>query len=432
MNLNTSRPVPTPQIVLGVSAGIAAYKAALLLRLLTTEGAQVQVVPTPASEHFVGAATWEGLSGKPVRTGVFNGLGGVDHVELARQADLLVVAPATADLLAKVRAGLADDLLTATILASSSPVVFAPAMHTAMWEAAATQENVEVLKARGFHFVEPVSGALSSGDYGVGRMAPPETIAQTIWQILDPHAQASLAMRDGLNRAQAQNLTVGLQGVNALVTAGGTREAIDPVRYLGNRSSGRQGCEIARALAHAGAEVTLVAANVSRDLMPSGIEVVEVSSAQQMYEAVMERLPAAQIVACVAAVADFRPVQFTTTKIKKRHDRRPVTLELVENPDILAAVVHTKPTALTLGFAAETGSEEADFLALGKDKARRKGATFLAVNEVGVSRGFGDVPNQVQVLDREGNAVAQYRGSKRDVARQLVDLLAREWQDSHR
>lgn len=431
----------TPSVVLGVSAGIAAYKAALVLRQLTGRGADVEVIPTPASEHFVGAATWEALSGHPVRTGVFDAHGGVDHVEVARRAQLIVVAPATADLLAKVRAGIADDLLTTTILASSCPVLFAPSMHTAMWQAAATQDNVATLKARGFHFVEPVSGALSSGDQGVGRMADPEVIAQTAWQLLDatapspgsaPGATVPREHPATATAAETAPKEAPLRGVTALVTAGGTREALDPVRYLGNLSSGRQGCEIARALAANGAKVTLVAANVEAPLLPMNVEVIPVVSAQEMFDAVMGRLDDTDLVACVAAVADYRPAKVNQTKIKKSDEGGALTLELVENPDILATVVRTKPQLLSLGFAAETGGPQADFLTLGQHKARRKGATFLAVNQVGGGRGFGEVPNQVQVLDARGNAVANFRGSKAQVAGQLVDLLARRWQDSHR
>lgn len=441
MSPNASLPAHNPSVVLGVSAGIAAYKAALVLRQLTQQGLDVQVIPTPASENFVGLATWEALCGYPVRTGVFDAHGGVDHVELARRAKLIVVAPATADLLAKVRAGIADDLLTTTILASSCPVLFAPAMHTAMWQAAATQDNVATLKARGFHFVDPVAGALSSGDQGVGRLADPEVIAQAAWELLDSaatspdkqlHRTAPGAHSATAAPAETAQGQAPLQGVNALVTAGGTREALDPVRYLGNLSSGRQGCEIARALADRGARVTLVAANVDDALVPAHVDVVAVVSAQEMFEAVMQRLESTDLVACVAAVADYRPAQVSEAKLKKRPDGGAVMLELVENPDILAAAVRTKPQLLSLGFAAETGGPQGDYLTLGQQKARRKGATFLAVNQVGGGLGFGEVPNQVQVLDAQGQPVANYSGSKSQVARQLVDLLARRWQDSHR
>ncbi|MDO5721163.1 MAG: bifunctional phosphopantothenoylcysteine decarboxylase/phosphopantothenate--cysteine ligase CoaBC [Actinomycetaceae bacterium] len=408
MTTSVSSAGKAPRIVLGVGAGIAAYKSALLLRELQRGGAEVEVIPTPASEHFVGSSTWSGLTGRPVSSTVFSSGGGVEHVEAARETDLIVVAPATADLLAKIRAGLAGDLLTNTILAASCPVLLAPAMHTAMWEADATQDNIQVLRQRGFHFIGPASGALSSGDSGLGRMEEPEAIAARAWQI---------------RRSPEQSSTGALAGINAIVTAGGTREALDPVRYLGNHSSGRQGCELARALAAEGAQVELIAANVDARLIPAGVQVTEVVSARDMEAAVMQRLDNADVVACVAAVADYRPANVSESKLKKGDHPGNLTLELVPNPDILASVVRAKPQLATLGFAAETGDKDASVQERGKEKAKRKKATFLAVNQVGNGKGFGDVDNRVSVLDKNGNEVESFAGTKAQVAQGLVQLL---------
>ncbi|QWW18697.1 bifunctional phosphopantothenoylcysteine decarboxylase/phosphopantothenate--cysteine ligase CoaBC [Schaalia sp. 19OD2882] len=402
-------------VVLGVSAGIAAYKAAHVLRLLVKAGMDVHVVPTPASLSFVGAATWSALSGNPVHTGVFDS-GLADHVELARTADLVLVVPATADLVARVRAGMADDLLTTTILAASCPVVLAPAMHTQMWASPATRDNITTLRARGIHVIDPVSGDLSSGDAGVGRLPEPEDIVAQALQVLDSVP--------GGTPAQAQDM----RGLRVLVTAGGTREPLDPVRFIGNISSGRQGCAIARAARGRGAQVTLIASNVDGDLLPAGVEVVDAPTAASVDEAVRTRQGATDLLVMSAAVADFRPAVVSPDKIKKDPNSQgaPV-IALERTSDVLARVCadEVRPRVV-VGFAAETGDLD-EVLRLGRDKALRKGADLLVVNRVGGGHGFGDVPNHVHVLDRQGNVQVEASGTKDDVAevvlREALEVL---------
>lgn len=391
-------------IVLGVSAGIAAYKAAYLLRLLQKEGFAVSVVPTPASLEFVGKATWEGLTQKSVFTDVFHG-GGADHVELARNCDALVIAPATADLIARVAHGQANDLLSTTVLASSCPVIVAPAMHTQMWNASATQENIKTLQERGFIIVGPEKGDLASGDSGAGRMSEPEDITAQLTRILASRGE--------------------LFGKRIIVTAGGTREALDPVRFLGNRSSGRQGIEIAREAARRGAEVTLLASNIDPSLLPHQCTVIQASSAAKVYSELFERLESCDALVMAAAVADYRPKAPAASKIKKEEQgMAPPTIELEETTDILKAVTSSpQRPPVVVGFAAETGDTQT-VLEYGRAKARRKNADYLAVNCVGESLGFGDVPNYVYVMDTQGSLVTQGGGTKADVARTLVDLIA--------
>lgn len=394
-----------PTTVVGVGAGIAAYKAVLLVRELQRAGHEVVVVPTPASLQFVGIATWEGLTARVVRTGVFDGAG-ADHVEIARSADLLVVAPATADLLARLRAGIADDLLTTTVLAATCPVLLAPAMHTAMWDNPATRDNVRVLQGRGLTVLDPDSGALGSGDTGTGRLPDPTRIAEAALRLLTP------TRRD-------------LAGLRLLVSAGGTHEPIDPVRYLGNASSGRQGCAIARSARDRGAHVTLVASNVAPSLLPPGVEVVEAPSAADVEREVLSRLADTDVLVMAAAVADFRPQTVSAQKIKKDPDTlgAPV-LVLERTADVLALAAHgADRPALVIGFGAETGTTQ-DVVARGREKARRKGADLLAVNAVGDGRGFGDVPNTVHLLRPDGTEVALLRGTKDEVADGLLDHVS--------
>lgn len=394
-----------PTTVVGVGAGIAAYKAVLLVRELQRAGHEVVVVPTPASLEFVGTATWEGLTGRPVRTGVF-GAGGADHVEIARSADLLVIVPATADLLARLRAGIADDLLTTTALAVRCPVLLAPAMHTAMWDHPATRDNVRVLRERGALVLDPDSGALGSGDTGAGRLPDPTRIAEAALHLLGG------TVRD-------------LEGVRLLVSAGGTHEALDPVRYLGNASSGRQGCAIARAARERGAIVTLVASNVADSLLPEGVRVVGAPSAADVEREVLSRLADTDVLVMAAAVADFRPRSVSGTKIKKDpdSDAAPV-LVLERTTDVLATAARSDDRpALVIGFGAETGTEE-EVLARGREKAARKGADLLALNAVGQGRGFGDVPNVVHLLRPDGTEEALLRGTKDQVADALLDHVA--------
>lgn len=399
------------RIVLGVAGGIAAYKAALLLRLLREAGHDVRVVPTPAALEFVGAVTWEALSGRPVTTSVFEGADAVEHVRIGREADLVVVAPATADLLARAAAGLADDLLTATLLTATCPVLMAPAMHTEMWHHPATVANVATLRDRGVHVLDPDDGRLTGADSGPGRLPEPEAIAAAALALVEPPAAQDLA------------------GRRVVVSAGGTREPLDPVRFLGNRSSGRQGVAIATDAARRGADVTLVAANVDAALLPDGVEVVTVETTAQLQEAMTERASTADVLVMAAAVADYRPAAVADAKVKKSGDG--LTISLVENPDVLAGLVAgAQPGQVVVGFAAETGDEHGSVLDHGRAKARRKGADLLAVNAVGAGTGFGDVPNAVVVLDAAGEVVTEASGSKTDVARGLLDavvaLLARD------
>lgn len=394
-------------IIVGVSAGIAAYKAAILVRELIRAGHDVRVVPTPRSLDFVGAATWEGLTGRPVHATPADQPGG-DHVELARIADLIVIVPATADVIARVRAGLADDLLTATVLASRCPLVIAPAMHSQMWLSAATQDNISVLSSRGATIVGPASGALGSGDFGIGRLIEPEEIAARVLSILN-------APRD-------------LMGRRILVSAGGTHEPLDPVRFIGNVSSGRQGIEIARAAAERGAEVTLLASNVESSLLAGlgdTVTVVDAPSASDVEREVMSRLASADALVMAAAIADFRPAVVAGEKIKKDPETNDApVIALERTADVLfEACRHPYRPPVVIGFAAETG-EDARVLELGADKARRKGADLLAVNRVGGGLGFGDVANEIHLLDATGAQVAHASGSKREVARALLDAIA--------
>ena len=393
------------RIVLGVAGGIAAYKAAVLLRLLTEAGHSVRVVPTRAALEFVGRATWEALSGQPATPEVFDDVTGVTHVALGHEADLVVVAPATADLLARAAAGLADDLLTTTLLVARCPVLVAPAMHTQMWEHPATVANVATLRARGVHVLEPAVGRLTGADSGAGRLPEPEEIAAAAFALLAP------GTRD-------------LAGRHVVVSAGGTREPLDPVRFLGNRSSGRQGIALAVTAAQRGAVVTLVAANVALPVGP-GVEVVRVETAEQLRDAVRAAAKDADAVVMAAAVADFRPAATAAAKIKKQPGGVAPSLELVETPDILAelAARRLRSGQVVVGFAAETGDADGDVLAHGRAKALRKGADLLVVNAVGDGRGFGTADNDVVILDAAGDEVARAAGSKDEVAHAVWDAV---------
>jgi phosphopantothenoylcysteine decarboxylase/phosphopantothenate--cysteine ligase len=393
------------RILLGVGAGIAAYKSALLLRLLTEAGHEVRVVPTRASLAFVGTATWEALSGRPVTTEVFENVPGVEHVRLGKEADLVVVAPATADLLARAATGRADDLLTAALLTARCPVLVAPAMHTEMWEHPATQANVATLRARGVHVLDPAVGRLTGADSGAGRLPEPEAIAAAALALVERPGRRDLA------------------GRSVVVSAGGTREPLDPVRFLGNRSSGRQGLALARAAADRGARVTVVAANVALPA-PPGVTLVPVETTAQLRAAVREHATTADVVVMAAAVADYRPADASATKLKKDGDGG-LTLELVQNPDVLAELVRDRlrPGQVVVGFAAETGDAAGSVLEHGRAKARRKGADLLVVNAVGAERGFGDVETEVVVLDREGEEVGGATGTKDHVAHAVWDAV---------
>ncbi|WP_456788485.1 bifunctional phosphopantothenoylcysteine decarboxylase/phosphopantothenate--cysteine ligase CoaBC [Cellulomonas sp. P5_C5] len=392
-------------IVLGVAGGIAAYKAVLLLRLLREQGHAVRVVPTRAALEFVGRATWEALSGQPVTTDVFEDVDQVAHVAVGKQAELVIVAPATADLLARAATGQADDLLTATLLVARCPVLLAPAMHTEMWEHAATVANVATLRARGVHVLEPAAGRLTGSDTGPGRLPEPEEIAAAALALVSsrPHD---------------------LAGTHVVVSAGGTREPLDPVRFLGNRSSGRQGVALAQTAHARGARVTLVAANIDVPV-PAGVDVVHAETGAELRDAVRAAAKDADVVVMAAAVADFRPRTSAESKIKKQADGAPTVLELVETVDILAelAAQRLRPGQVVVGFAAETGDQTESVLEHGRAKARRKGADLLVVNAVGGGRGFGTDLNDVTILDGAGAVVAEASGTKAEVADAVWDAV---------
>ncbi|MFF2655434.1 bifunctional phosphopantothenoylcysteine decarboxylase/phosphopantothenate--cysteine ligase CoaBC [Streptomyces sp. NPDC058045] len=392
-----------PRVVLGVSGGIAAYKACELLRRLTESGHDVRVVPTAAALHFVGAPTWSALSGHPVSTEVWDDVHEVPHVRIGQEADLVVVAPATADLLAKAAHGLADDLLTNTLLTARCPVVFAPAMHTEMWEHPATAENVATLRRRGHLVIEPAVGRLTGTDTGKGRFPDPAEIFELCRRTLTRGTRPA-----------------DLAGKHVVISAGGTREPLDPVRFLGNRSSGKQGYALARTAAARGARVTLLAANTALP-DPAGVDVVPVGTAVQLREAVREAAAEADVVVMAAAVADFRPAHYATGKIKKQDGREPEPITLVRNPDILAetAADRPRPGQLVVGFAAETD----DVLANGRAKLRRKGCDLLVVNEVGEHRTFGTEENEAVVLGADGTETPVPRGPKEDLADTVWDLV---------
>jgi phosphopantothenoylcysteine decarboxylase/phosphopantothenate--cysteine ligase len=399
-----------PRVVLGVSGGIAAYKACELLRRFTESGHDVTVVPTAAALHFVGAATWAALSGKPVATDVWTGVHEVPHVRIGQTADLVVVAPATADLLAKAAHGLADDLLTNTLLTARCPVVFAPAMHTEMWEHPATQENVATLRRRGALVIEPAEGRLTGADTGKGRFPEPAEVFEL----------ASVVMA----RAGSANL-LDLAGRHVVVSAGGTREYLDPVRFLGNRSSGLQGYALARAAASRGAEVTLVAANVTLP-DPAGVKVVHVETTAQLRDAVLAAAPTADAVVMAAAPADYRPTTVSDTKIKKADDGSAPAIDLEQNPDILAEISRDRVRAgsVVVGFAAETGDAHGSVLELARAKLARKGCDLLVVNDVSDGKVFGSAENEAVVLDAQGDATPVPRGSKATLAHVIWDRVA--------
>lgn len=416
------------RIVLGVSGGIAAYKAALVLRLLTEAGHEVTVVPTQAALRFVGAPTWEALSGRPVSADVWSDVPSVPHVRLGQQADLVLVAPATADLLARAVHGLADDLLTNTLLTARCPVVLAPAMHTEMWTHPATTANVALLRERGVVVVEPASGRLTGADTGPGRLPEPgEIVAAALAAV-----EAGGSRREGASPGTTE-VEGDLAGRHVVVSAGGTREPLDPVRFLGNRSSGKQGYAVAAAAARRGARVTLVSANVALPV-PEGCEVVEVETALQL-QAAMETVvgAGADAVVMTAAVADFRPAQYVERKIKKTHgegEESAPTIELVRNPDILAGLVRARAgagstTPYIVGFAAETGDDSGDVIELARAKLVRKGCDLLVANEVGVDKTFGQDESTAYLLrpDREEVTTVGPAG-KHVIAEAIWDTVA--------
>ncbi|MFI9357888.1 bifunctional phosphopantothenoylcysteine decarboxylase/phosphopantothenate--cysteine ligase CoaBC [Streptomyces lydicus] len=395
-----------PRVVLGVSGGIAAYKACELLRRLTESGHDVRVVPTASALHFVGEATWSALSGNPATTEVWESVHEVPHVRIGQAADLVVVAPATADMLAKAAHGLADDLLTNTLLTARCPVIFAPAMHTEMWENPATQENVATLRRRGAVVIEPAVGRLTGVDTGKGRFPDPVEIFELCRRVLA--------------RGERGGFEPDLAGRRVVVSAGGTREPLDPVRYLGNRSSGKQGYALAATAAARGAQVTLIAGNTELP-DPAGVDVIPVGTARQLREAVLKAAADADAVVMAAAVADFRPAVYATGKIKKVEGREPEPIGLVRNPDILAELSadRARPGQVVVGFAAETD----DVLANGRAKLARKGCDLLVVNEVGEDKAFGSAENEAVVLASDGSETPVPYGPKEALADRVWDLV---------
>ncbi len=425
------------RVVLGVSGGIAAYKACTLLRLFTESGFDVTVVPTASALKFVGVPTWAALSGNPVATDVWTDVHEVPHVRLGQHADLVVVAPATAHLVARAAHGLADDLLTNILLTARCPVVLSPAMHTEMWEHPATVANVATLRSRGVHVIGPVSGRLAGSDTGLGRLPEPEDIFAVCRELLS-----------GVNGSAPLGA---LAGRRVVISAGGTREPLDPVRFLGNRSSGKQGYALAAVALARGADVTLISANVALPV-PEGVTLVRVQTAVELGEAVAKAAHDCDVVVMAAAVADYRPARYTDVKIKKTYDdtaadggsdhpgsdpddpaqpdvaqHRGPTIELVRNPDVLAELVQTRGSATSpviVGFAAETGDGEHSVLDLARDKFARKGCDVLVANEVGVDKTFGQDTNTVHILRRGVDAVTSVGPAPKDtVAATVWDVI---------
>lgn len=465
------------RIIVGIGGGIAAYKAAMLLRLFAKNGDEVIAMPTPNATKFVGVPTLEALSGNPVSTDVFDRVPEVNHVRQAEQADAVVVAPATADLLARLAAGRADDLLSSTVLTTHAPVILAPAMHTQMWEHPATQANVQTLRSWGYHVIEPAIGRLTGPDSGPGRMPEPEDIFAVALDVITrfPKGQVHPVYTPGyapteplytgteqerMAAARAATLTSALLGQAepgqadsgratgaseslrgpltgrlVVITAGGTREALDPVRFLGNRSTGKQGVALAEAARDLGATVHLIGANLEVPA-PEGVQVTRVVSALELREATLEASAVADVLIMSAAVADFRPAEFAEFKIKKSADSEDApVIQLVRNPDILREVVVRRQQAreagestlgpkLIVGFAAETGSAEKTPLELGREKLQRKGTDFLAVNTVGVNRGFGTDDNTITLLSTLNDEAPVFSGSKKELSVRLLEHVA--------
>lgn len=418
-------------IVVGVTGGIAAYKTVHLVRLLIKAGHEVTVVPTPDALRFVGAPTWEAISRNPVTTSVHEDVARVRHVALGQAADLVIVAPATANTIAKMAAGLADDLLGTTLLATTAPLVVAPAMHTEMWHHPSTRANIATLRERGAHIVGPDAGELTGGDSGPGRMTEPEQILERALAVAGSHQAAGKGGATLVPTSRAASVGSGdasaaadrgarrdLAGLRVAISAGGTREPIDPVRYLGNRSSGRQGVALAAAAAERGAEVVLVAANIAADVLAdawhSSIAVVSVATAAELSAAMRDAAAASDVIVMAAAVADYRPASVSDAKLTKETGRL-TSIELVENEDVLAGLAATRREGQTIvGFAAE--SPDADLLARTARKRERKGADLLVVNVVGWDQGFEAPDNAVQIIGAGGDVVATASGPKRHVA----------------
>ena len=386
------------EVILGVGGGIAAYKSCELLRRLQDRGYAITVVPTPSSLNFVGAATWEALSGRPVTTQVWERVDEVRHISLASSADALIIAPATADLIARIASGRADDLLTNLVLAVDAPVLVVPAMHPQMWLDPATKANVEILRSRGFEVMDPEVGRLTGSDVGPGRF--PETIS-----IIDNFEKLISAQKDFL-------------GLQVLVTAGGTREAIDPVRFIGNRSSGRQGAAVARAARDRGAHVKMILANSQLSTQEaqelSGIEVIAVETATQMHTALAKEFPASDLLVMSAAVADARPLQISEEKIKKGQLK---DIQLVENPDLLKSIANMRDKQIIIAFAAETNND----IGAAREKMKAKGANILYLNDVSGGAIFGSDSTEGFILTSNGAHIPVSQTSKDTLAELLLD-----------
>ena len=390
-------------VVVGITGGIAAYKAVSIVRAFVLAGHDVHVVATDNALRFVGRPTLEAISRNLVHSDLYEGVSEVRHVAIGQAADLIVVAPATANSIAKLAGGFADDLLGNTILASTAPLVIAPAMHTEMWQNKATVANIASLRDRGVTIVGPAIGLLTGADSGPGRMSEPDDIVAA--------ALSAVAPGD-------------LEGRHILITAGGTREPLDPVRFIGNRSTGRQGVALAAAAAARGAVVTLIAANLEVE-PPASVTVVRVSSTEELADAVATVASGNDVVIMAAAVADYRPERVAQSKIKKEAQGDVFDLRLIRNPDILTSLTDARVAGqIIIGFAAETEQDDAKLLELGRAKIARKGSDFLVVNRVGWDEGFATANNSISILDSSGTIVAAATGTKLSVANRILDLLS--------
>ncbi|MFZ7086911.1 bifunctional phosphopantothenoylcysteine decarboxylase/phosphopantothenate synthase [Curtobacterium sp. RRHDQ10] len=443
----TDRSTLARTVVVGITGGIAAYKAVGVVRAFVGLGHDVHVVPTEGALRFVGLPTLEAISRNPVSTSVFEEVAEVRHVALGRRADIIVIAPATADAIARMAHGLAPDLLGTTLLATTAPLVIAPAMHPQMWEHPATRANIETLRSRGVHVVGPETGPLTGGDSGIGRMSEPDDIVAAALAVLDAGSPASgprSVPDDGLEargtaapRLQSADRPDArrgdLSGTRIVVSAGGTREPFDPVRFVGNRSSGRQGLAIAAEAAARGATVTVVSANIEPGVLaalretdaPIDPTVVPVGTAAELAAEMHRLADDADVLVMTAAVADYRPADVLDAKLKKESAGDSITLTLVKNPDVLAELVAARrPGQLVVGFAAETEPDRAARLELGRAKIARKPADMLVVNHVGWTSGFEAEENAIEVLVPGGELVREASGSKSEVAHVLLDLVA--------
>lgn len=399
------------RIVVGITGGIAAYKAVSVVREFVKDGHHVDVIATEAALQFVGRPTLEAISRNPVHVGLYDDVAQVRHVALGQQADVIVIAPATANTLAQIATGLAPDLLGNTVLARRGPLVVAPAMHTEMWENPATRANIATLISRGVIVVGPGVGQLTGSDSGAGRMSEPEAIVAAVYACVSGEVNHDLV------------------GKRILITGGGTREPLDPVRYIGNRSSGKQAVALAQRALARGAEVTLIAAHLEIDA-PAGVTVISVSTAAQMQQAVLLAFVDYDIVIMAAAVSDYRVETISGTKLKKSEHQGQLQLSLVENPDILLEISRLKkPGQVVVGFAAETAAED-ELLEIAKEKLARKGCDYLVVNQVGWDQGFGTESNTVTVIRSSGDILNTVNGSKVSVADTILDCITMPFQNA--